>query len=442
MIKAVPRRIRLRPLSNLSLRQISRVLQSALETGLVDPAVDDSVIFHDLDLLHLKLEEVKAAFPHALNTAAVKANPVLGVLRAVVAQGFGLEAASTSELRLAQLSGASPGKIVFDSPAKKADELQTALAAGIGVNIDSVQEVVRVRQLLSQKPKQTTRCFFGLRVNPETSTGSISSTDVSAPQSKFGIPLSQRALILDLLAQNHWIQGLHVHVGSQAYDVIAHAKAVARVEALRQEADRARPPSARIQTMNIGGGLSVTYQSDDHAPTDAAFAQALRRFAPTLYSSESRLVTEFGRYLHAKAGWVCSRVEYTKSVADRKIAVIHVGADMLLRECYEPERWFHECGICNPRGVLKSDCKVLCDVAGPLCFSGDVPARRVSLPAPQPGDYILFNDVGAYTYAMWSRYLSRPMPKILGYSRDKENRPCFSVIKKRETVEQAIAQWR
>jgi diaminopimelate decarboxylase len=76
-------------------------------------------------------------------------------------------------------------------------------------------------------------------------------------------------------------------------------------------------------------------------------------------------------------------------------------------------------------------------VAGPLCFSGDFPARSCQLPELEPGDFILIRDAGAYTYGMWSRYNSRQMPKILGAEGTR-----LRILKERETPEQAVTCWR
>ena len=57
---------------------------------------------------------------------------------------------------------------------------------------------------------------------------------------------------------------------------------------------------------------------------------------PQIFTDSSRKVyTEFGRSLTAKAGWAVSRVEYAfDNLASLRTAVIHIGADALLRECY------------------------------------------------------------------------------------------------------------
>ncbi|MGK4002185.1 hypothetical protein WMF31_06140 [Sorangium sp. So ce1036] len=57
--------------------------------------VEPAVLFHDLGRMRARIARIRAAFPAgALHAVAIKANPLLEVLRAAVACGAGLEAAS------------------------------------------------------------------------------------------------------------------------------------------------------------------------------------------------------------------------------------------------------------------------------------------------------------------------------------------------------------
>lgn len=76
---------------------------------------------------------------------------------------------------------------------------------------------------------------------------------------------------------------------------------------------------------------------------------------PELWSDPSRrVITEYGRSLTAKAGWAVSRVEYAfdnqpprDPLPDSflRTAILHVGADALLRECYCPAKFPHRVGV-------------------------------------------------------------------------------------------------
>ncbi|MGH9929082.1 MAG: hypothetical protein ACREA9_07630 [Pyrinomonadaceae bacterium] len=158
-----------------------------------------------------------------------------------------------------------------------------------------------------------------------------------------------------------------------------------------------------------------------------------------MFDGEFTLFTEFGRYVCANTGWVASRVEYVEKGLAIKTAMIHVGADLFLRECYNPQDWHHEISIVDPTGKLKTgadDLKYV--IAGPLCFAGDIIAHGVQLPPIEAGDYVVIQDTGTYTLSMWSRYNSRQIPKVVGYYEDGV---AFEIPKEREDVAAVLRFW-
>jgi len=181
----------------------------------------------------------------------------------------------------------------------------------------------------------------------------------------------------------------------------------------------------------------VRYAPDQDVPSMGEYAAVLRRECPELFAPGLRVFTEFGRWVFANQAFAASRVEYVKEQPGYRTAVVHLGADLFLRPCYAPETWRHEIVAAGPDGVLKFGPQGLWNVAGPLCFSGDFPAKSRSLPDLSPGDFLIFLDAGAYTMAMWSRYNSRQMPVVLGLERG-----IARVLKKRETLEQVLAFWK
>src|SRR5690349_13840007 len=73
---------------------------------------------------------------------AVKSNTSLAVIRTLVALGSGCDVVSGGELRLALKAGCDPKKIVFSGVGKTKEELELALATGIGqVNVESEAEL-------------------------------------------------------------------------------------------------------------------------------------------------------------------------------------------------------------------------------------------------------------------------------------------------------------
>lgn len=378
-------------------RELEPRVRSLLQEGYLGPDTP-AVLVHEMDVMAVRLEELHHAFPpDTLHAIAVKANPLVGVLKALVQGGAGLEVASRGELELALRAGCPPERIVLDSPAKTERELVEALDAGVRINANSASELARLERLRQDHHLAP----IGLRLNPVVAEAERkSATMVATPGSKFGLA---EGAFRAALRTRPWVTGLHIHVGSQVatrQDLVLAARRAVKLA-------RELPWLAWI---DIGGGLPARYHPDDEGLTPQAYAASLRAEVPELFGY--RLITEVGRALQANCGWAVSRVEY----AEHDKAVLHLGADFALRECYQPKSWFHEFSVYDAHGQRKEGPTRPVDLYGPLCFSGDCLAAGRHLPPLEEGDYVVLHDTGGYTLSMWSRYCSREMPLVLGWT--------------------------
>jgi diaminopimelate decarboxylase len=393
-----------------------------------------SAIVHHLGLMHARIDALRAAFPSGtLHTIAIKANPVVEILREVVRAGAGLEAASIEELALANAAGCASDRIVFDSPAKTREELSAAFAWGVCLNIDNFDELKRVADA---HDAGKTDSLIGLRINPMVGGGMIEQTSVAASSSKFGVSLeTDRQRIIAAFTEYPWLSGLHIHVGSQGCRLELLVEAASRVATLRREI--IATTGRNISHVDIGGGLPTIYRTGQLAPTPAEYRKLLEDRAPGLFGPDVHLITEFGRAIHANCGIAMTRVEYVKPA--QRLAVVHLGADFLLRPVYRPEDWQHEFFVLGRDGVPKSGTAEPVTLAGPLCFAGDIVARDVPLPRVEPGDWIVIRDCGAYTLSMWSRHCSRGIPEVLAY--DPQRTIPLRTLRHAETPGDVVRYW-
>ena len=382
------------------------------------------VYFHDLELMKDRLRELRSAFPSNTNHAiAVKANPVLAILKECVRVGAGLEAASMGEVELALAAGCPAEKLVFDSPVKTEAELRRCQELGLVLNADSESELERLTRL------EPAGMSVGLRVNPVVGLGTIKTSSVAGENSKFGIPIyPDDTKAVELFRRHSWLNGVHLHVGSQGCGLELLAAGVARAHSFAKKV-------GATKYLDIGGGLPTRYKETDSAPTPMEYFQKLKEEA---FSEDvpPQLITEFGRAVQANCGWMVARVEYTKCTSKRNLAIVHVGGDGLLRTIFQPNQWSHEMCVLNADGELKTGPQAPWDIGGPLCFQGDFLAHQRLLPKMEHGDWLLIRDTGAYTMSLWSRFCARLAPPMLGY--EGEN---VRVIRKKETFEELVQFW-
>jgi diaminopimelate decarboxylase len=422
--------------SNLSIQNIEKVFQSALSKGLIREE-DTAVIFHDLYFLEERIRYLKSVFPaSALHGIATKANPLLKILEFMRPLGVGAEVASMGEFEIVLKAGYPAYKIVFDSPVKTMQELEYALSKGVHINADSLDELDRIGRL---KEKIVSPGTIGIRINPQIGVGTILESSVAGEYSKFGIPIRYKKEELVSAFLNYtWLTGVHLHVGSQGCPVELLLEGI-RVLYEFAEAVNTMTGHRRINIFDIGGGFPVSYDSSTEPPSIVAYANAIRDKFPELFTPHYSLFTEFGRWVHVNAGWTVSRIEYVKRDPEINTAMIHTGADLFLRECLNPTSWRHEYSLLDKAGKLKTGKDIHpYNLAGPLCFSGDILAHKVELPVVEEGDYLIIHDTGGYTFSMWSRYNSRLMPKVIGY-RKEDN--FFEILRERETFEDLLRFW-
>jgi diaminopimelate decarboxylase len=392
--------------------QAAQVIALAIKQDLIGNR--PALLLHNMTMLSQKIKHLHSYFPpQTLHALAIKSNPLVAVLQFAVAYGMGLEAASIEEVELARAANCPAERIVYDSPAKTRDEIAKALAWGVTINADNFEELERIDNILAESPN--TSSLIGLRINPQIGHGSISILSVSGQYSKFGVPITERrAEITAAFLRFTWLRGLHMHIGSQGIVKEQIAEATALIFQLRDEI-HAKLGEARIISIDIGGGLPWRYRPDEPVTTPQDLAKILAKSVPQAWQDNIRLVTEYGRAIQAGCGFAASRVEYLKTDSVRRTAVIHFGADLMMRKVYHPNDWHHQISVLDCDANLKTGNEELHTIVGPLCFGGDILAENVKLPRIEEGDWIVLHDTGAYTLSLWSRHCNRGLPPVLGY---------------------------
>ncbi|KOT96952.1 MULTISPECIES: type III PLP-dependent enzyme domain-containing protein [Streptomyces] len=422
-----------------------RAVRAAVEQGLLGPGtpivglLDVTGIRESAAALRSAFEAVTAPGTPVLHAFAVKASPLVPVLRLLHEAGIGAEVASPGELALARAAGVPAGRTVLDSPAKTPDELREALALGIALNADNPQELERLDGLVSRGASASP---LGIRVNPQVGGGSIEALSTATATSKFGVALRDegaREWVVRAYLDRPWLTRLHAHTGSQGIPLALMAEGVREAYALAEEINE-RAGRRQVDTLDIGGGLPVNFASEETAPTYAAYARVLSETVPGLFDGRYGLVTEFGRSLLAKHGTVVARVEYAKSAGGRPVAVTHAGVQVATRTVYAPQAWPLRIAAYDGKGLPKTGPDVVQDVAGPACFAGDLLAVGRAMPLLAQGDYAAALDTGAYYFAHHYAYNSLARPAVYGFAGGGDGGVVFAPVRRAQAVEEIVAE--
>eukprot|EP01060_Flectonema_neradi_P040337 TRINITY_DN914_c4_g1_i1.p1 TRINITY_DN914_c4_g1~~TRINITY_DN914_c4_g1_i1.p1 ORF type:complete len:485 (+),score=99.99 TRINITY_DN914_c4_g1_i1:98-1456(+) len=434
---------------NQRARDISNVVSAAIREGLLPDHTDaaPSADLYNLDALDARLEELKSAFGESFfeHCIAVKANPTSGVLARVVSAGLGLECASVGEVVHSIQLGAK--NVIFDSPCKsKADLMATLLdTKNVYVNLDNEDEVATINEIIKENPNWDYNGRIGLRINPVVGAGKIASVSTAARGSKFGLPLvaETRERLLNLYKNNKWLQGVHIHVGSQGCEMNMLVTGCKTIFAFVKELESL---GCTIRVIDIGGGVPTSYTTKQEAHQFQTYRNALNGAVPGLFTGKYRIMTEFGRCVLTKPGITLSRIAAVKGApyhVETPLLVAHVGSNQFVREAYLGDVWRHRFTILSPSGSPQPDSGVVTyDICGPLCFQGDYIGRKHQLPGKvSVNDVLVMHDTGGYTLAMYSKYNSRQAGPVYGYRQDSNGKFSFVTLKTRETISETTAFW-
>jgi diaminopimelate decarboxylase len=354
---------------------------------------------------HYKVFTDAFAGVDALVCYAMKANSNQAVIATLAKLSAGADVVSEGELLRARAAGIPPDKIMFSGVGKTARELALAVDEGIlCVNVESEAELELLASIAAAKGRTVP---ISIRVNPDVDPRTHAKIATGKAENKFGIPISRAREVYARAAKLKGVNvtGVDMHIGSQIIELDPFGDAFALiadfVRALRADGHT-------ISHIDLGGGLGIPYYDDNEPPPDPdAYATIVRRATAGL---GCKLIFEPGRLIVGNAGILVTRVQYVKRGEAKTFIIVDAGMNDLIRPTlYEAH---HE--IWPVRQAEVGAPRIIADVVGPVCESGDFLALDRPIPEPRPGELIAVMTAGAYGAVQAGTYNTRALiPEVL-----------------------------
>ena len=360
----------------------------------------------------------------ALVCYAMKANSNQAVLKTFARLGAGMDVVSEGELRRARAAGVAGANITFSGVGKTDREIAYALDEHIHCfNVESEPELLRISAIATAKGLTAK---IALRVNPDVDAKTHAKISTGKSENKFGVPISRARDVYREAASLPGISvsGVDMHIGSQITDLQPFDDAFAL---LADFVGLLRADGHIIDHLDLGGGLGVQYRPDNSPPPHPdLYAAVIKK---RLGHLGAKLVLEPGRLLVANAGILVTKIVYMKSGEGKSFVIVDAAMNDLIRPTlYEA---FHDIKPINEPSANHS--RMVADVVGPVCESGDYLALGRDLPVQQAGDLLAVLSAGAYGAVQAGTYNTRPLiPEVLVKGHD------FSVIRARQSYEELI----
>jgi diaminopimelate decarboxylase len=355
---------------------------------------------------------------------AMKANSNQAVLRTLAKEGAGADVVSEGELRRALAAGIPAQKIVFSGVGKTAREMDFALEAGIlCFNVESEPELDLLSALASALGKTAN---ISLRINPDVDAKTHKKISTGKAENKFGIDWRRARDVYARAAKLPGIKvtGIDTHIGSQITDLQPFDDAFALLVAL---AGQLQADGHAIDHVDLGGGLGIPYRTDNNPPPlPDAYAAIVRKHVSNL---GLKVMFEPGRMIVGNAGILVSEVIYVKEGDAKNFLIVDAAMNDLIRPTlYEA---FHDI-----RPVVQQPAsapRMMVDVVGQVCETGDYLGLDRDLPKFKTGDLIAVGTAGAYGAVQAGTYNTRLLvPEVL-VDGDR-----FHVVRPRRTYDELI----
>lgn len=360
---------------------------------------------------------------------AVKSNPNLAVLRVMAREGFGADVVSGGELARALAAGMKPEDIVFSGVGKTWAELELGLDKDIGqFNIESEEEGLELAELAAERG-QVARC--ALRVNPDIDAGTHEKISTGKADNKFGVPIDMAVAMYLRLAKLPGLQmrGLAVHIGSQLSDLRPLELAFEKIGALVQQI---RGAGGTVTHVDLGGGLGVPYRAGEVMPSPADYGHMVARVTK---GWDVTLMFEPGRVIAGNAGVLLTRVVRVKRNGNRVPFVI---VDAAMNDLARPALYgsWHDFDAVKPSGQ-----RMVANIVGPICETGDTFAMDRPTDALERGDLAVFRTAGAYGATMASSYNSRGFVAEVMVDGDKVASVADRILPAEITAAERVPDW-
>src|SRR5690606_29797348 len=249
---------------------------------------------------------------------AIKANPHPAILRALAAEGFGLECVSLGELQhvFETLPGLEPARVLFTPSFAPRAEYEAAFALGVTVTLDNVEALRNWPDIFRGRA-------LWLRIDLGRGDGHHAKVVTGGAASKFGLPLAAfDDFVVQARALDARITGIHAHLGS-GIATPAHWREV--YAELAGFADSV----GTVDTIDIGGGLPIPYKPEAHPFDLDAWAAGLAEIKAAY--PRFALAVEPGRYMVAECGVLLARVTQVVEKQGIRRVGLDAGMNALMR---------------------------------------------------------------------------------------------------------------
>ena len=352
-------------------------------------------------------------WPDSLIAYSVKTNALPWILGWMNHHDVFAEVVSDEEYQLAELSGYSKDRIVFNGPVKSDEFVRNAIAGGSIVNIDSQHELDCI-----VRDKPDLKGQIGVRVNVDQAL--FDAEDVGFHEDGFRFGFSEengefrKAVETLRSVYGNICIGLHMHVNSITRSVNVY-RTIAEYGAKIVQKYHLQPSN-----IDIGGGF---FGGVPGKTTPYEYISTIRKALEQVIDiSTTRLIIEPGSAAIGSAVELHTSVVDVKDTAGARIVTTN-GSRIHIDPLWLKQRYLFTTDAAKPNHPRQVICGYTCMDRDRLMVLEDQPELTA-------GDHIIYHRVGNYTVTFGGPFI-RPYPPV--YVQNGEG---IMLIRKQMTMEE------
>ena len=354
---------------------------------------------------------------------AVKCNADIGILKRLVKLGTGFDCASKAEIQNMLDLGASPNDIIFAHPCKQISHIKYAREVGVKITtFDNEHELHKMKEFYPD-------CRLLLRIHVDDSNS------VCQLGTKFG---ARKEVIKNLIEEAKRLElnliGVSFHVGSGCLDANAYYNAIRDAKLTFEMAKEA---GFDLKTLDIGGGFPGY---NDGSVEFEVIAKRIRESLDKFFSEERKnshfkIIAEPGRYFAAGVLSLATIVTSKRDLKHTKERMFYLNdgvygsfnclmfdhVELPYPKVVRTNRNNGTNTKHNNEVQLNRDENLYpSSLWGPTCDSMDCLSKNIMLPDLNINDWLVFENMGAYTSAAASTFNGFPKSSVV-YKEERNN---------------------
>ncbi|XP_076033030.1 antizyme inhibitor 2-like [Oratosquilla oratoria] len=348
---------------------------------------EDSFMVLELDDIVRKVERWRRLLPRVDLFYAVKCNPERAMIDILVSLGCGFDCASKSEIRCVLDAGAKSSRVIFANPVKRTTS-HLHYAANTGVELltfDNLDELYKIKETYP-----SAKLLLRVRCDDKDATYILGNKFGAEPEETGNLLREAKDLGLNLI-------GVAFHVGSMCKRPTVFSEAITIA---RRVFDEAMALGFSPYLLDIGGGFSggrnnkfveisevVNHQLDLLFPEDGI----------------TKIIGEPGRYVVDTSCTLVTQVTGRRKKKDPigQTESMEYYINDGKNGCFEePMRSLPVSISCR----AKKREEVPTTIFGQTCDGQDVVCKDVALPIMQVGEWLMWEDMGAYSLSNTSYF--------------------------------------